>query len=136
MTSITISTIINAPISKVWDYWTIPAHIEKWNAASADWESFDAKNDLRVGGEFSCTMAAKDRSAQFVFGGKYSAVAKHKLIAYSMSDGRKVSVQFEASAHGVRVTETFDAENQNSLDLQRQGWQAILDNFKRYAEQR
>jgi uncharacterized protein YndB with AHSA1/START domain len=134
MNKITIKTTINARISKVWDYWTKPEHITKWAFASDDWEAPHAENDLRVGGKFKSIMAAKDKSASFDFTGIYTAITENKLIAYDIDDGRHVEIQFEETPNGVKITETFDAESENVMEKQRAGWQAILDNFKKYAE--
>ena len=133
-TKITVETIVNAPIEKVWDYWTQPEHITQWAFASDDWEAPRAENDLRVGGRFVTVMAAKDKSSSFDFGGTYTAVIEHNLIQYDMEDGRQVAIQFTPTADGVRVTETFDMETENSEELQRNGWQAIMDNFKKHVE--
>jgi len=132
--SITVETVVNAPIDKVWKCWTEPSHITQWAFASDDWEASDAENDVRVGGKFATVMSAKDKSASFEFGGVYTDVKHHELIAYEMEDGRKVSVQFTPVADGIKVTETFDMESENSEELQRSGWQAILDNFKKHTE--
>lgn len=133
-TQITINSTVNAPVEKVWECFTIPRHIIRWNNASEDWCTLKASNDLRNGGKFSSTMAAKDGSFSFDFGGIYDNIKPHELIEYTMSDGRKVSVRFEPSADGVTVTETFDAETENPVEMQQQGWQAILNNFKNYTE--
>ena|SRR5687768_17044244 len=132
--AITVQTVVNAPTAKVWEYWNTPEHITGWAFASDDWEAPAAENDLRVGGKFKTVMAAKDKSESFDFAGTYTALKEQKLIEYDMSDGRHVKVAFEQTPEGVKVTETFDPENENSEDLQRSGWQAILDNFKKYAE--
>lgn len=131
---ITVETFVNAPIEKVWKFWTEPKHIDKWNRASEDWESRDSKNDVRTGGNFSTIMAAKDGSQSFEFGGTYTNVIPNKLIEYKLGDDRKVSIKFEEENGGVKVTETFDQETENSEELQRSGWQAILDSFKNYTE--
>ncbi len=131
---ITVQTIVNAPIERVWEYWNKPEHITGWAFASDDWEAPAADNDLRVGGKFKTTMAAKDKSESFDFTGAYTAVKEHELIEYDMDDGRHVKVEFKDTPDGVRVTETFDPEEDNPEEMQRGGWQAILDNFKRYAE--
>ncbi|MBP7967308.1 SRPBCC family protein [Candidatus Woesebacteria bacterium] len=131
---ITVQTIVNAPVTKVWNYWNAPEHIMKWAFASEDWEAPAAANDLRVGGKFSTTMASKDKSASFEFDGVYTAVKEHELIEYDMSDGRHVKVAFHESPEGIKVVETFDPEQTHSEEMQRGGWQAILDNFKKYVE--
>lgn len=134
MESITIETTVNAPIAKVWESWTSPDHVTKWNAASDDWHTPWAKNDLRTGGTFTSRMEAKDGSMGFDFGGTYTDVTPMKHIAYVMGDNRKVDVTFEEQGSGVHIVETFDAEKMNSLDMQRSGWQSILNNFKKYTE--
>jgi len=132
--SITVQSTVNAPVEKVWKYWSDPAHITQWCQASDDWHAPHAENDLRTGGKFSTTMAAKDGSFSFDFGGIYDNVEEHKLIEYTMGDGRKVSVVFTAKGDQTEVVETFDMENTHSEEMQRGGWQAILDNFRKYTE--
>ena len=131
---ITVSTTINAPIEKVWKFWTAPEHITKWNNASDDWHSPSAKNDLRTGGKFEVRMEARDGSMGFDFGGVYDDVRLNKYISYKMDDGRQVSVNFDSDGKETKVIETFDPESENTIELQRNGWQAILDNFKKYTE--
>jgi uncharacterized protein YndB with AHSA1/START domain len=131
---ITVKATVAAPLKKVWELWTQPFHIVKWNHASDDWHTTKAENNLAEGGVFLSRMEAKDGSMGFDFTGKYLQVVKHQLIAYVMDDGRKVEVSFATDGHTTTVTEQFDAESQNSLELQQNGWQAILNNFKRYAE--
>src|SRR5687768_1859738 len=131
---ITVETLVKAPIDKVWRQWSTPADIMKWNSANDDWHTPHAENDLRTGGRFMSRMEAKDGSFGFDFGGVYDEVEHQKKIAYTMGDGRQVEVLFEAEGEETIVKETFDAETQNSLELQRSGWQSILDNFKRYVE--
>lgn len=126
--------LINAPLSKVWEYWTAPAHITKWAFASDDWEAPYADNDVRVGGTFKTTMAAKDKSVSFDFGGVYTAVTPETLMEYTMGDGRQVKVVFNQTPEGVKITQTFDPEDENTLEKQRDGWQAILNNFKKHVE--
>ncbi|QIL41244.1 polyketide cyclase [Pedobacter sp. HDW13] len=133
--AITVETTVNSPVEKVWDFWTNPEHITKWSFASPDWHTPYADNDLRVGGEFKSTMAAKDGSMSFDFGGTYTTVDLLKKIEYTLGDGRKVSIIFDALSEGTRVTETFDPEGTNPIEMQRGGWQAILDNFKKYTEE-
>ena len=133
-TRITVANTIDAPVEKVWEFWTKPEHITKWNHASDDWHSPRAQNDLRVGGSFSARMEAKDGSMGFDFGGVYDAVRENEQIAYTMGDGRQVEVHFSKDGNGTRVEETFDAETTNSVELQKTGWQMILDNFKAYSE--
>src|SRR5215213_10142836 len=133
-TVLVVESTINAPVEKVWDYWTKPEHITKWNNASDDWHTPRAENDLRTGGRFSSRMEARDGSMGFDFGGTYDAVTPHELIAYTLGDGRKVTVQFAPDGNGTSVIEQFEAENQNPVEMQQTGWQAILDNFKAYTE--
>lgn len=132
--SITVQAMINAPIAKVWQAWNDPEQIKQWAFASADWEAPAAKNDLRVGGMFTTTMAAKDGSAKFDFNGTYTKVDQDERIEYTIEDGRKVSVLFESKGDKTKVVETFEMESINSEELQRAGWQAILDNFKKHVE--
>ncbi|PST85290.1 polyketide cyclase [Pedobacter yulinensis] len=132
---ITISAIINAPVEKVWHAWSEPVHIKKWNSASDDWHTPHAENDLRTGGTFSSRMEAKDGSMGFDFSGKYDAVEENKLISYTMEDGRSVQITFNETEGRTEVIESFDPEQQNSREMQQEGWQAILDNFKLYVEQ-
>ena len=135
MQKIITEAVVHAPIEKVWEYWTSPEHITKWAFASDDWEAPHAENDLRVGGTFKTVMAAKDKSAGFDFTGVYTAVERHALIEYDMDgDKRHVRIDFETVPEGVRVVVTFDPEKVNSVELQRSGWQAILDNFKKHVE--
>lgn len=131
---IAVEAVVKAPLGLVWSAWTEPAHITEWNAASDDWCSPRAENDLRVGGKFTARMEAKDGSAGFDFEGTYSLVEEGKRIEYVMADGRTVQISFVEEGDGVRITETFDTENENSAELQRAGWQSILDNFKKYTE--
>jgi uncharacterized protein YndB with AHSA1/START domain len=133
-TAITIETTVNAPVDKVWEYWSNPVHIKQWCSASPDWHVPGAENDLQTGGKFSTRMEAKDGSFGFDFGGVYDEVKTNELIAYTMGDGRKVNVNFSSEGNTTKVVETFDAEDQNPVEMQRAGWQAILDNFKNYTE--
>jgi uncharacterized protein YndB with AHSA1/START domain len=131
---ITVEVSLNLPIEKVWDAWTKPEHITNWNAASDDWHTPRAENDLRIGGKFLSRMEAKDGSVGFDFNGVYDEVTLHEHIAYTMEGGRKVQILFTKSENQTIVTESFEAENENSIELQKNGWQSILDNFKKYAE--
>lgn len=131
---ITVETVIDAPVEKVWKFFTAPEHITKWNNASDDWYTPSAKNDLKVKGEFVYRMEAKDGSFGFDFGGVYDEVKPNEVIAYTIGDGRKVKVPFVKVGNSTKVIETFEAEVENSLELQKGGWQAILDNFKKYVE--
>ena len=133
-TKITVETIVHLPIEKAWEYFTKPEHITKWNFASSDWHSPTAENDLQPGGKFNYRMEAKDGSFGFDFGGIYDNVKKNELIEYTMGDGRKVQVTFSPYGDQTKIVETFDAETTNSVEMQRGGWQAILDNFKKYTE--
>ena len=133
-TVITVENTVNAPIEKVWEFWTSPEHIIKWNNASDDWHTPRATNELRVGGKFLSRMESKDGSMGFDFNGVYSEVKEHQLIAYTIEGGRKVKIIFSPAEDGTKVVENFEAENENSIELQRGGWQAILDNFKKYVE--
>ncbi|MFZ2190337.1 MAG: SRPBCC domain-containing protein [Candidatus Magasanikiibacteriota bacterium] len=131
---ITVQTKINGSINKVWEFWTKPEHITKWAFASDDWEAPEAENDVRVGGRFKTVMSAKDKSTSFDFTGVYTSVLKNKLIEYDMDDGRHVRVEFFDLSDGVDVIETFETEKENTEEKQREGWQAILDNFKKHVE--
>ncbi len=133
-TPITIQATINAPLEKVWEMYTEPEYVTQWNHASDDWHSPHAENDLRPGGKFTYRMEAKDGSFGFDFSGIYDQVEEHKLITYSMEDGRKVSTQFKGDGATSEVIVTFDAETENPEEMQRQGWQAILNNFKKLVE--
>lgn len=134
-TKIKVETTIQAPAEKVWELWTGPRHITQWNHASDDWHTPRAQNEVKEGGRFVYRMEAKDGSFGFDFGGTYDEVRPNEYMEYTLDDGRKVEVAFENTGAGTRVVETFEAEQTNSEDLQRQGWQAILNSFKRYAEQ-
>jgi uncharacterized protein YndB with AHSA1/START domain len=131
---ITVETTVAASLDTVWRAWTTPADIVRWNAASDDWHTTAARVDLREGGAFSSRMEAKDGSVGFDFEGTYTEVVPQERLAYALGDGRAVVIDFEAEEGGVRVRETFDAETENPIELQRQGWQAILDNFARHVE--
>jgi uncharacterized protein YndB with AHSA1/START domain len=129
---IVITTTVNASPARVWTCWTTPEHICGWNQASADWHCPAAQNDLQPGGRFSFTMAARDGSLQFDFAGRYDEIIEYSLIRYTIDDGRRVEVRFQEEETGTRITETFDPENIHEAELQRQGWQAILNNFNKY----
>ena len=131
---ITVETVIAAKLSTVWDAWNNPDDIQRWNAANEDWHTPRSVVDLREGGKFLSRMEAKDGSQGFDFEGTYIRVEPQKLLEYQMGDGREVRVEFAENADGVLVRETFDAETVNAPELQRQGWQAILDNFRRHVE--
>ncbi len=134
MAPITVQTKVRAPLETVWRCWTEPAHITQWCFASADWEAPRAENDVRAGGRFLTRMAAKDGSVGFDFTGTYTAVEPNTRLSYVMEDGRKVDITFVQTADGVDVTETFDPETLNPAEMQRAGWQAILNTFKAHAE--
>lgn len=131
---ITVEALINASEDRVWTLWTNPEDIMVWNTASDDWHTTAATNDLQVGGKFSSTMAAKDGSFSFDFEGTYTKVRKNQTIAYVMSDGRKAETTFTKKDEQTLVTTVFDAESENPVEMQRDGWQAIMNNFKAYAE--
>jgi uncharacterized protein YndB with AHSA1/START domain len=133
-TIIAIESTIQASVEKVWDFWTDPDHIIKWNNASADWHTPRAENDLRVGGRFLSRMEARDGSSGFDFTGTYTKVEPLKQISYTLDDGRKVQASFVSMGNVTMVKETFEAEETNTAEMQRNGWQAILDNFKKYVE--
>ena len=133
-TLVTIKASINAPIEKVWKKWTSPDDITQWNNASDGWYTPRAENDLTAGGKFSYRMEAKDGSMGFDFRGVYNQVIIHKQIDCTLGDGRKMQVVFSAHGDKTEVVETFETESTNSIELQRNGWQAILDNFKKFAE--
>ncbi len=131
--SVTVETIVNAPIEKVWETWTEPKHIVNWAFAQDDWEAPSAEHDLRIGGKFNTVMAAKDGSFKFDFGGVYTNVVNFELIEYEFG-GRHAKIVFTKLPEGIKVTETFEIEEVNSIEKQRSGWQAIMDNFKKYTE--
>ena len=131
---ITVQNKINASIDKVWEFLTLPEHITKWSFASPEWHTPYAENDVREGGKFKSTMAAKDGSMSFDFGGEYTLIEKNKAIEYVLEDGRKVEITFAETPNGIELIQKFDPETQNPENFQQQGWQAILDNFKSYVE--
>jgi uncharacterized protein YndB with AHSA1/START domain len=132
---ITVATTVNAPEEKVWEYFSKPEHIIKWCSPSDEWHTPRSENDLRIGGRFLSRMEAKDGSAGFDFGGIYDAVTQNKYIEYTIDDGRKVRVNFSAEGDTTKVSESFEAEGIHPLEMQKAGWQAILDNFKKYTEE-
>lgn len=134
-TNVTIQTTINAPAEKVWEYFTNPEHITKWNHASDDWHSPKAENDLRPGGKFNYRMEAKDGSFGFDFWGVYDIVETNETISYTMGDDRKVNINFSGDNNSTTVKSTFEAESSNPVEMQKNGWQTILDNFKKYTEE-
>jgi uncharacterized protein YndB with AHSA1/START domain len=133
-TAISVRTKIHAPIEKIWNYWTMPEHIVKWNYALDTWHTPRAENDLRVGGKFNYRMEAKDGSMGFDFWGIYDKIIVNEQIHSTLGDGRQVRVTFTTVNDETEIVETFEAENINSVEMQRAGWQAILDNFKKYVE--
>jgi uncharacterized protein YndB with AHSA1/START domain len=132
--NITVETTVHALVEKVWQYWTLPEHIMQWNNASPDWHTPHAENDLRAGGKFTSRMEARDGSIGFDFWGIYDEVILHERIAYTMGDGRKAGIRFSSVGNETTIAETFEAETENSVELQKTGWQAILDNFRQYVE--
>ena len=130
---ITVETIVAAPIDRVWQAYTNPDDIRQWNAASDDWHTTAATVDLREGGHFASRMEAKDGSAGFDFAGTYTKIVPHERIEYEFGD-RTAQVEFTQLPQGVQVRVTFDAETTFSPEQQRQGWQAILDNFARHVQ--
>ena len=127
---ITIEADIKADPQKVWDCWTLPEHITHWNFASDDWKCPYARNDLRVGGIYMARMEAKDGSFGFDFEAVYDEIIEHQKIAYTMGDGRQATTNFEQKGDSTHVSTVFDAESSNSIEMQKNGWQAILNNFK------
>ena len=136
ITKITVEAFVQAPKDTVWKIWTSPEDIVRWNNASDEWHTPNARIDLRAGGEFLYRMEAKDGSVGFDFGGIFDSVKPKESLAYTIGDGRKVEINFTGNGSVTKITETFDAESQNPIELQRDGWQAILDNFKKYTESR
>ncbi len=134
-TAITVKTTVNAPVAKVWKYWNEPQHITNWAFASDDWHAPHAENNLREGGKFKTTMAAKDGSMSFDFEGIYTNIEDQKLIEYTIADGRTVKIVFVDNEDETKIVETFEAEDTNPEEMQRSGWQAILDSFKKYVEE-
>ncbi len=134
MDLITVESIIEAPIDMVWDFWTKPEHVMHWNFASNDWHCPKANSDFNVGGEFHYIMAAKDGSVEFDFCGTFTKIIDKTFIEIFLEDGRELNIQFESEGNATKIIETFEPEEVNSMELQRQGWQAILDNFKSYTE--
>ena len=131
---ITVERVVDAPIDRVWHAWSDPDQITQWNAASDDWHTTESEVDLREGGRFRSRMEAKDGSAGFDFEGEYTRVVPRERVDYRMADGRDVRVDFVERDDGVLVRNTFDAESENPPEAQREGWQAILDNFGRHVE--
>ena len=133
---IQIQVDVQGDLATIWHYWNEQKHIEQWHSASPDWHTINAQNDLRVGGSLTSRMEAKDGAMGFDFGGVYTEVVANQRLAYTLGDGREVTVTFSQIAPGlVHVVETFEAESQNPVELQKQGWQAILNHFKEYVEE-
>lgn len=133
-TKITIEATVNAPVEKVWQVWNTPADIMQWNTPDPSWHTTSSENDLRPKGKFKSRMEAKAGSFGFDFEGTYDKVELHKEIAYTMPDGRTATTLFDGKDGKTALTTTFDAESENDPDFQKQGWQAILDNFVKYTE--
>lgn len=131
---ITVETNVNLSKEKVWEIFTQPKHITNWNFASDDWFCPSAENNLKIGEKFSYRMEAKDGSFGFDFWGTYTEIIEFQHIYSILGDGRKLEVEFFEETNGIKIIERFEAENENSAELQKQGWQAILNNFKNYAE--
>jgi len=131
---ITVEATVNAETKKVWDCWTTPEHITKWNFAAENWQCPKAENDLRVGGKYFARMEAKDGSFGFDFEAVYDEVIDGKKITYTMGDGRQATTTFENLDSITKVTTIFDAEDSNPIEMQQEGWLAILNNFKKYVE--
>lgn len=131
---ITVQTDIKAPLEFVWEKYNNPADIQKWNHATPDWHCPKAESEFIVGGHFSYTMAAKDGSFSFDFAGRFVEIEPEKKLIYEIADGRKVEVFFSDEEDHVHLLQSFEPESQNPEEMQRGGWQAILDNFKQYVE--
>jgi uncharacterized protein YndB with AHSA1/START domain len=131
---ITVSVTVQAPVDKVWEYWTLPEHIEQWNYATDDWRTPWAENNVRPGGKFDYRMEAKNGTRGFDFKGFYETVKPNEAIEYTLADGRKVKVIFTGRAYQTGITETFEAEKTSTPEQQKEGWQSILEHFKKYAE--
>ena len=134
VTKITVEALVKAAPEAIWHAWNSPEAIKQWNTAVEDWHTTSSTVDLREGGSFSSRMEAKDGSMGFDFEGTYTRVVPQRAIEYRMGDGREVQTEFVEQADGVLVRSTFDTESENPAEMQRAGWQAILDNFRRYAE--
>lgn len=134
MEKITVLTLVKSDKDKVWDYWNGLDHISNWAHANDEWGALGLKNDLQNGGKFKTRMFAKDNSVAFDFEGTYTNIIPEELIEYYLDDGRQVTITFMETPDGILITETFDSDNENSIDMQKTGWQAILDNFKNYVE--
>lgn len=133
--TIIVEAAILAPVEVVWQYFTDPEHVVHWNNASPDWHTPKAENDLQVGGKFSYIMAAKDGSSSFDFWGVYDTIKENQLLSYTMGDGRKATITFISVGDDTKIIETFEPENENPIEMQKGGWQSILDNFRKYVEE-
>src|SRR6185369_7511952 len=133
-TRITVDATVKAPVEKVWNVWTNPADIIKWSTPSPEWHTPKAQHDLKTGGNFNYRMEARDGSAGFDFGGVFDIVRQNECLAYTIGDGRKVIITFNTTDGTTKIVQTFEAESENSLEMQKAGWQAILDSFKKYVE--
>lgn len=134
MKTVTVQNTINRKINQVWELWTTPEHIKNWNFASLEWHCPKAEHDLKVGGKLNYHMAAKDGSMAFDYTATFTKLEPNELMEYKLDDGRKVTISVTGNGDTTEVIETFEIEDENSIDMQRQGWQAILDNFKKYVE--
>ncbi|WP_309118876.1 SRPBCC family protein [Paenibacillus sp.] len=132
--TITVETTVHTPVEEAWKHWTEPQHIVKWSFASEEWHAPRAENDVRVGGSFVTRMEAKDGSFGFDFGGVYDDVRVNEHLAYTLGDGRKVTIDFIRQGNDTKIVETFEAEGTNPVEMQQAGWQAFMDNFKKYSE--
>lgn len=134
MKTVTVENTINKRVNQVWEFWTNPEHITKWNFATPEWHCPRAEHELEVGGKLKYHMAAKDGSMAFDYTATFSILEPNELMEYVLDDGRKVSIEFKSNGDTTEIIETFEIEDENSIDMQKQGWQAILDNFKNYVE--
>lgn len=134
MQKITVEVLVNKSLTEVWELWTNPKHVTQWNHASDDWHSPKAENDLKPGGKFCFRMEAKDGSVGFDFNGVYSEVLVNEKIAYNIEGGRSVEIFFSEEGGQSKIVEVFEAESENPIEMQKNGWQSILNNFKKYAE--
>jgi uncharacterized protein YndB with AHSA1/START domain len=133
-TDITIETTVKCDTQAVWSLWTEPEHIKHWMRASSDWECAEAINDVKVGGHYIYTLQARDKSASFDVPGTYTKIGKNSYLASTLADGREVIVSFTPVPSGTHIVQTFEIEHENSPEKQQEGWQAMLDSFKAYAE--
>ena len=133
ITKITVQATINADIKKVWNYYNNPKHITKWNFADPSWQCPNAENDMKVGGKYRARMEAKDGSFGFDFEATYSEIIDGEQFTYGLGE-RNVNVKFNSLSNQTEVIVAFDAENENPIEMQRAGWQSILNNFKNYTE--